>query len=233
MTRRASVLIVMLAIAGAVALRAQAPHATRTFSSPADYMPDPTKLAAALPAELRDLVDCFATDRAAILRFYTIPGSAIRRARMKTFYEAWLKTLPAIDFDRLSQEGKVDYVLLRTKIDYEAALVAREDRVQLTIGPLLPFESDIVVLVENRQRLDFITADAAVKAVNDITARVNAANAAAAPGAGVSTATAVRAAQEVDTSETVLPVSGSIFSTAMIRRSRRLCQGPTRRCRRP
>jgi Bacterial protein of unknown function (DUF885) len=199
MTRPVRLFLALLVMAGAAAVAAQGPpHATRTFLSPADYMPDPTKLATAT-SELRDLVVRFGGDRAAILRFYTIPGSATRRSRMRIFYDAWLKTLTAVNFDKLSQEGRVDYVLLRTKIDYEAALVAREDRVQLTIAPLLPFETDIVALAENRQRLDFIKADAAVQALTAISAKVSAANASAAPGSGISAATAVRAAQEVDT----------------------------------
>ena len=64
----------------------------------------------------------------------------------------------------MSQEGKADYVLLRTRIEYEIALLGREDRVQRDIAPLLPFSGDIVALAEDRQRLDFITADGAAKA---------------------------------------------------------------------
>lgn len=197
MTRLVRFSASVLAVAGNIVLCAQGPPpARRTFSPPESYVP--TQVTAST-SELRDLVDRFGIDRAAIVRFYTLPGSPARRARIGTFYGAWLKTLDAVDFDRLSQEGKVDYVLLRTRIEYEQALVAREDAVQREIAPLVPFANDIVTLVEDRERLDFVGADAAAKAVDAIGAKVQAAQARTASAAGVSPATAVRAAEEVDT----------------------------------
>ena len=124
--------ILVALILGTAAPGAQGPpHATRTFSSPSDYGPDPRKPGST--SELRDLVDRFNDDRAAILRFYTIPGSPTRRERMRAFYDTWLKTLAGVNFDALSQEGKVDYVLLRTRIEYEhgadrAARIASSSR---------------------------------------------------------------------------------------------------------
>jgi len=189
----------VLLVVGTIGIGAQGPpRATRTFSSPADYVPDPSTMTAST-SELRDVVERFADDRAAILRFYVIPGSPARRERMHTFYDAWLARVRTIPFDTLSQEGKADYVLLRTRIEYEAALLGREDRVQRNIAPLLPFAPDIIALAENRQRLDFIDANAAVKALGAIDAKLTAAASAAAPGSGVSPATAIRAAQEIDT----------------------------------
>jgi len=185
--------------AGTIGLGAQGPpHATRTFSSPADYVPDPSTMTAST-SELRDVVERFADDRAALLRFYVIPGSPARRERMHAFYDTWLSTLRKAPFDTMSQEGKADYVLLRTRIEYEVALLGREDRVQRSIAPLLPFAADIIALAENRQRLDFIDADAAVKALAAIDARLTAVAAAATPGSTVTPAIAIRAAQEIDT----------------------------------
>jgi hypothetical protein len=198
MSVRRAFLASALLLAGSVGLWAQGPpHAVRTFSSPADYIPDPATLSASA-SELRDLVERFADDRAAILRFYVIPGSPTRRERLRTFYEAWLGTLRTIDFDHLSQEGKTDYVLLRTKTDYEIALLGREDRVQREIAPLVPFSDDVITLAENRQRLDFITSDGAVAALQQIAAKVGSAAAAATSGTTISPAVAVRAAQETD-----------------------------------
>ena len=149
-------------------------------------------------SELRDLVARFGDDRAAILRFYVIPGSPTRRERMRAFYDAWLANLRKVAFDGLSQEGRADYVLLRTRIEYEIALLGREDRVQRDIAPLLPFSGDVIALAENRQRLDFITADGAARALEAIDAKVAAAAAAVTSPSSVSPAIAIRAAQEVD-----------------------------------
>jgi len=40
-------------------------------------------------SELRDTVDRYATDRAALLRRYDVPYSPARQERMRTFYEEW------------------------------------------------------------------------------------------------------------------------------------------------
>ena len=169
--RRWTVTAVALLVVGAIGLGAQGPpHAIRTFSSPADYVPDPSMVSSST-SELRDLVARFGDDRAAILRFYVIPGSPTRRERMRAFYDAWLANLRKVAFDGLSQEGRADYVLLRTRIEYEIALLGREERVQRDIGPLVPFSADVIALAENRQRLDFITSDAAVRALAAIERR--------------------------------------------------------------
>ena len=189
----------VLLVWSAAILGAQGPpHVARRFSSPDAYVPS-VKEATASTSELRDLIDRFSDDRSAIFRFYTIPGSQTRRARMRTFYDTWLKSLADVDFDRLSQEGKVDYVLLRTRIEYEAALIGREDRVQRDIGPLVPFGPDIVALVEDRQRLDFAGPEAAVKALGVVADKLRIAQAESAQGRTIPPATAVRAAEEVDT----------------------------------
>ena len=66
-----------------------------------------------------------------------MPGSVERRTRLRAFQEAWLKALPAIDFAKLSQEGKADYVLLRTHLEYQQALLGREERNEREIAPLV------------------------------------------------------------------------------------------------
>ena len=105
------------------------PNVERTFSDPSAYIPDLTNLAAAT-SELRDTVERFSADRAAIQRFYTIPGSPERRERLRAFYAAWLKALTSVDFDKFSRDGQVDYVLLRNYIEYQVALLGREERAE-------------------------------------------------------------------------------------------------------
>ena len=180
------------------------PDIRRTFADPAAYVPDLTKLAAAA-SELRDVVQRFSTDRQALLRFYTVPGSPERRTRLRAFQDAWLKALPGIDFAKLSQEGKADYVLLRTHLEYQRALLGREERNEREIGPLVPFAETITRLAEDRQKLQFITAEGAVAAVQGLGAEVQQAQvsleARLAAGAGPAAATpavGVRASQRVD-----------------------------------
>jgi uncharacterized protein (DUF885 family) len=196
--------IAALAAASAVAIRAQQPpDAKRTFSSPADYVGD-ASAAPATTSELRDLVDRFNLDRQAIQRFYTIQGSTTRRERLRTFYDAWLAKLPAVRFDTLSLEGRVDYVLLRNRIEYERALLGREERVRRETGELVPFYDDVADMQEERQRLVFLDADAAASDVQRVAAKVDAVRARVAGGLTAPPAVAVRAAEQVDVLNTAL-----------------------------
>jgi uncharacterized protein (DUF885 family) len=170
------------------------PTVDRAFDDAAAYVPDMTRLAGST-SELRDLVDRFALDRQALQRFYTVPGSNERRARLRAFQRAWLDALPKIEFAKLSREGQVDYVLLRNHIEYSLKLLDREERYERETDPLLPFEEDIVKLQEDRQQLRFVAADGAVTALAIIGERIKEARAAtvkATPLAGQ------RASQQAD-----------------------------------
>jgi uncharacterized protein (DUF885 family) len=187
-------------LAASTALTAQQPALQapppldRAFDDAAAYVPDMTRLAGST-SELRDLVDRFALDRQALQRFYTVPGSNERRARLRAFQRAWLDALPKIAFAKLSREGQVDYVLLRNHIEYSLKLLDREERYERETDPLLPFEEDIIKLQEDRQKLRFVTADGAVTALAIIGERIKEARAAtvkATPLAGQ------RASQQAD-----------------------------------
>jgi uncharacterized protein (DUF885 family) len=159
----------------------QPPDARRAFADPAAYVPDMTRLAAST-SELRDVVARFAADRQAILRFYAVPGSNERRARLRAFQRAWLGALTKIDFAKQSREGQVDYILLRNHLEYSLALLDREERREHETDALLPFEEEIIALAEDRQKLRFVTPDNAVSALVLIGERIKSARAAVEAG---------------------------------------------------
>lgn len=184
------------AAAGAAQLQ-RPPDVERSFSDPAAYVPEFPLVAAT--SELRDLVDRYGEDRSALNRFYTVPGSAARRERLRAFNRAWLAALPKAGFATLSHEGQLDYVLLRNEIEYELALLDREERTQAETQPLLPFAQAIATLQEDRQALKFVTPDEALAAVQAIDAQARQARAAVESGAlKASPIAAFRAAQQTD-----------------------------------
>ncbi|HSG81871.1 MAG TPA: DUF885 family protein, partial [Gemmatimonadota bacterium] len=101
-----------------------------------------------------DTVQLYALDRAALLRRYDVEYSAARRARLRAFYDDWSARLERIDFDALSQEGRVDYVLLGNELRYERSLLDREERLYQEMTPWLPFASTIAELQEARRRME-------------------------------------------------------------------------------
>lgn len=173
------------------------PEAARTFADPSAYVPEIPLVAAT--SELRDLVTRYGEDRAALNRFYTVPGSAARRERLRAFNRAWLGALPSAGFATLSREGRLDYVLLRNEIEYELALLDREARTLAETRALLPFADRIAALQEARQALTFISAPEALAAVKAIETDLARARADVERGALTAPASAAfRAAQQAD-----------------------------------
>ena len=93
-------------------------------------------------SDLRVAVQRFEEDRRALGRRYDIPYSALRRERMRVFYSGWLARLGELDFAGLNQEGQVDYVLLRTQVEFELETLAQEEIAVAEMEPLVPFQPE-------------------------------------------------------------------------------------------
>jgi hypothetical protein len=70
-------------------------------------------------SELRTIVPAYGSGRAAMLRALRDMPSAEAEAHQQRWYRSWLDELAALDFDALSVEGKVDYILLRSRVELD------------------------------------------------------------------------------------------------------------------
>lgn len=104
-------------------------------------------------SEMRPLMERYATDRGSILRFYNLTGSPARRTRLRKFYEENKAALAQQNFDVMSQDGKVDYVLFRNHLEHELRALDREEKQQVEDAPYLPFANAIIDLEEARQKM--------------------------------------------------------------------------------
>ncbi len=112
-------------------------------------------------SELRDTVEVFTTDRAALSRRWAVNYSTQRRDRFREFYTDWRSRLTRIDFDALSQEGRIDYVLLDTRLRSELGQLAREDKLATEMAELVPFAGQITAFEEARRRFEPVDGPAA------------------------------------------------------------------------
>ena len=193
------------------------PSAQRTFSDPSTYAPDLSERLTT--SELRDVVPRYTADRQLLLRFYSVPGSLTRLDAQRGFADGWIKALDKLDFAKLPQEGRVDYILLRNRIRADREQVDVEAKQLSGITAFAPFGQDIASLQEARQRTQFVTPDAAVQAIAALTARVKDTLSAAAAGAlQVPEAAAADTVAYLDGLRGSLP-NGSTSITATIRRS--------------
>jgi uncharacterized protein (DUF885 family) len=124
-------------------------------------------------SELADVVDRFTADRAVLNRRYDADDSPDQRRRMRALYTGWQTRLREVDFDKLSQEGRVDYVLLARFMRHQLALLDRRDKMRAQEAPLLPFADRLLALQDARRSLATIDAPAAARVLARATQEVD------------------------------------------------------------
>ncbi len=124
-------------------------------------------------SELRDTVMLFQNDRGVLQRRWTVAYSPARRARMQAFYTDWRARLTRIDFDRLSQEGRIDYVLLDTRLRSELDQLRREEKLAGEMMPLVPFGSVVAGFEEARRHFDPVDGQKSARTLADLAVQVD------------------------------------------------------------
>jgi len=159
------------------------------------------------PADLGPLLERYASDLQSLRRFYDVQLSPTTERVMRQFYEAWRAAIQPIQFDSLPQEGRIDYLLFRNKLDHEIRQLDLNRKRSEEIADLTPFAPAIVELKEARQRVDPLDPSAAAatleqisKQMEDLSKRITepAKGAGIAPGIEVRKTVAFRAARTVD-----------------------------------
>ncbi|HKS10529.1 MAG TPA: DUF885 family protein [Pyrinomonadaceae bacterium] len=105
-------------------------------------------------SEMRGAIERYTVDRGSLTRSYPVAMSLKRRERFKKFYEEWLASLKAQDFDSFSQDGKIDYVLFKNHLEYELRQLDIQAQQLSEIQPLIPFANTIIDLEESRRRME-------------------------------------------------------------------------------
>ena len=136
-------------------------------------VPDLTTLVARPASELADVVDRFASDFSSISRRYDADNSPSQRVRMRDFYSAWNGRLREIDFDKLSQEGKVDYVLLGNHLKHQIDLADRQEKLRSETLVLLPFADRLLALQDSRRDLVTVNPRSASSTLAMVTRQVD------------------------------------------------------------
>ena len=126
---------------------------------------------------LRNLIEHYRADKEALERYYTIPYSSARRKRFNEFNREWLDILAKLDFDKLSLDGQVDYILMKNHLNRELRKLETDATAAAEMEPLLPFAAKIVELREDLQKMRWIEGVNAAAALNDIHNQIVAARA--------------------------------------------------------
>jgi uncharacterized protein (DUF885 family) len=105
-------------------------------------------------SEMRAIIERYTVDRGSLARSYPVLRSSARRNRFRQFYTNWLEAIRKLDFDSLSQTGKVDYLLFKNHLEYELRQSDIQEKQLAGIEQLLPFAKQITDLEETRRRME-------------------------------------------------------------------------------
>ncbi|HEY0930334.1 MAG TPA: DUF885 family protein [Gemmatimonas sp.] len=159
----------------AAAQMAGIPATTRQVfpADPKASVPALTSFMSSTSGEMADIISRFSADAGALQRRYDTPDSPSRRNRLRVFYTTWRQRLTELDFGKLSQEGKVDYVLLDNHLRYQLDLMGRDDKDLKETAVLLPFSPALLKLQEDRRELMTVDGQKAARLLADITKQVD------------------------------------------------------------
>ncbi|MBY0534475.1 MAG: DUF885 domain-containing protein [Chitinophagaceae bacterium] len=103
-------------------------------------------------SEIHHLMVNFQADYGSLTRFYAINLSPERTNRLRTFYQSYLSQLDAINFDKLSKEGQVDYILFKRDLKFSLQELESSAKEYESLNTLFPFASEIYSLEQTRRR---------------------------------------------------------------------------------
>ena len=101
---------------------------------------------------MQDVVAQYSSDEGSLSRKYTLTQSAEYYERFALFYADWKLRLAAIDFESLSQNGKVDYILLRNSIERDANALQQKSATYNSIKSAFKFEEKLIAIIHQRRR---------------------------------------------------------------------------------
>jgi uncharacterized protein (DUF885 family) len=133
----------------------------------------PNRSKAPVVSEMRSAIERYTVDRGSLTRSYPVAVSPARRERFKKFYEEWLASLQTLDFDSMSQDGKIDYLLFKNHLEYELRQLDIQARQLSEIEPLVPFATKIIDLEEARRRMEPIDSAKIAATLNDLRKQVD------------------------------------------------------------
>jgi len=100
--------------------------------------------------------------------------SPVRSERMEQFYQGELAMLAAMDFDHLSHEDQIDYLLLKLKCTSELHQLALEKAQVAQMQPLLPFADTIESLMAAKRLMKRPDAEKSAGMLNAMVGEIDA-----------------------------------------------------------
>jgi uncharacterized protein (DUF885 family) len=138
---------------------------TSCISSGAEVSAPETLETSSAGSSLAGFIRLFQADSQAVSRFYDLPWSATRFDRLITLYRDWQQKLSCVDFDKLEEQGRIDYILLRNRLEADVDQISLERQRLAEMEELLAWRSPVQELERARWRMQPLNAQSAADLV--------------------------------------------------------------------
>jgi len=103
-------------------------------------------------SEMTNTIIQYREDRGSLDRFYFLESSPERISRLQELDRQYTRRLAQFDFEKLGNEGKVDYVLFRRNLQDDQAQLATDEKNSRLGEKYLPFAAAVFELEKSRRR---------------------------------------------------------------------------------
>lgn len=125
-------------------------------------------------SNLIDLVNSYSADKRALNKFYINSESEEYYQRFTMLYSNWEQKIKTIDFDALTQQEKVDYLLLKNKIEKETYFFNLDYKAFKEVAYVSDFAKDILPFIQERRRGKKPDAQALAAILNNANSKIDA-----------------------------------------------------------
>ncbi len=105
---------------------------------------------------LSDKILQFKADMATLQHRFRVPLEPASMDRKRNLLTQWQLKLQEVDFDRLSSAGKIDYLLLRTELEYRRSKLDSDWERDKRAVALLPYADGVIDFCKHREDVDVI-----------------------------------------------------------------------------
>ena len=130
--------------------------------------PSAAPYAAPAIVNLPEAIELYQADRGLLSRFYDAAQSPATDRAMRQFYGAWLGALDQVKYDALDAEARIDWHLLRNRVQYELYQLDETQRRGAEMSALLPFAPRLLAMKDARQRQDPLDPAATATALTQV-----------------------------------------------------------------
>jgi hypothetical protein len=113
--------------------------------------------AAAVPTaaarQMPQVIEQFAADRMSLNRIYPVAIAPARMARFQKFYDEKLAMLAAMNFDKLSEDDQIDYLLLKNRLTADLHQLEIQKTQIAEMQSLLPFAGTIEDFLDRKREM--------------------------------------------------------------------------------